>query len=404
MAALNQIFFGPPGTGKTYATVEATLQILDPNFLTANAENRTALKARFDEFAACGDVRFVTFHQSFSYEDFVEGLRADSGEDGQLRYSIVPGIFKTMCEPVRSTFRAFEIGHTFGTGYKVIRANQDVVEVMKPKGNHLEIGMGMLTGLANAVLAKKLTISDLRDQSWDEKLQNSTFDPFLVNGYKNFLPAMVEHMVGGQAGGLFDIDEVALKKPKPRVLIIDEINRGNVSRIFGELITLIEPSKRVGAQEALDVTLPYSKDRFSVPANLHIIGEHASEQRAFDIQLRIPHRVVEVVVQLFQGSGVPQPVCHMEAFKAFPHHLDEVIQADAQPLHIAVKFIAIHGRLVQRDVPGEAVHAQLFGDACCAALERVVVARTVFDTVQHAFRHNPAFYRARLRRMGGWRS
>ena len=103
------------GTGKTYATVEATLQILDPSFLTANAQNRTPLKARFDEFVACGDVRFVTFHQSFSYEDFVEGLRADSGKDGQLRYSIVPGIFKTLCEPVRATFRAFEIDHTFGT-------------------------------------------------------------------------------------------------------------------------------------------------------------------------------------------------------------------------------------------------------------------------------------------------
>ena len=81
--ALNQILFGPPGTGKTYETIDAALRILAPDALGLERFER---KARFDEFVAKGQIRVTTFHQSFSYEDFVEGLRAENGEDGQLRY------------------------------------------------------------------------------------------------------------------------------------------------------------------------------------------------------------------------------------------------------------------------------------------------------------------------------
>ncbi len=96
---LNQILYGPPGTGKTYATVDTTLAILDSVFLKEHRSDRIALKMRFDELAQEGRVRFVTFHQSFSYEDFVEGIRAETDEtNGQLRYEIVNGVFKNLCE------------------------------------------------------------------------------------------------------------------------------------------------------------------------------------------------------------------------------------------------------------------------------------------------------------------
>lgn len=94
---LNTILYGPPGTGKTYTTIDSALEILDPEFLANHKEDRMELKKRFDLLVSLGDVRFVTFHQSFSYEDFVEGLRVRNDEDGKLHYEVVDGVFKNIC-------------------------------------------------------------------------------------------------------------------------------------------------------------------------------------------------------------------------------------------------------------------------------------------------------------------
>jgi hypothetical protein len=166
----NKILYGPPGTGKTYHTINKSLEIIDPDFFDANKNSRAALKARFDALLN-EQILFVTFHQSYSYEEFVEGIRAET-KDGQISYTVKDGFFKSICKAAKG----------------------------KPNKNY--------------------------------------------------------------------------------VLIIDEINRGNISKIFGELITLIEESKREGKHEALSVTLPYSNETFSVPNNLYIIGTMNTADRS----------------------------------------------------------------------------------------------------------------------------
>lgn len=102
MVALNQILYGPPGTGKTYNTINKALSIVDPEYLSKYGLDRTKVKDRFDELVIKNRIGFVTFHQSFSYEDFVEGLKANS-DNGLLSYSVEPGVFKTFCDRASSS-------------------------------------------------------------------------------------------------------------------------------------------------------------------------------------------------------------------------------------------------------------------------------------------------------------
>lgn len=178
--ALNQILFGPPGTGKTYNTVTEALDVIEPGIVEYSRDGRGYLQDQFSELVKAQRIQFVTFHQSFSYEDFIEGIKAES-QDGVLHYRVVDGLFKQIC-------------------------------------------------------------------------QRAEADP-----------------------------------ENPYVLIIDEINRGNISRIFGELITLLEDSKRLGAEEELKVVLPYSKQPFGVPGNLYLIGTMNTADRSLaglDLALR----------------------------------------------------------------------------------------------------------------------
>jgi 5-methylcytosine-specific restriction protein B len=379
VASVNRILYGPPGTGKTYATVDAALEILDPAFLVAHVAERVVLKQRFDALAEAGLIHFVTFHQSFSYEDFVEGIRADVDDgdterkeaSGALKYRVEPGVFKQLCEAARSRTvaedgesidltgrRIWKLslgdanaeGHIYdeciangcallGFGadldFSGVASRSEIVERLRAAdelaqadgyaaralelfvrrmkvGDLVVISQGNLKFRAIGEIIGDYhridrdgadTYSQCRPVKWLRRYDPARPYAELVKG--RFSQMTIYELRAGaidrhRLTALLAPEPAGEHAPTPRVLIIDEINRGNVSRIFGELITLIEPGKRERAAEALSVTLPYSKERFSVPANVHLIGTMNTADRSLaglDVALRRRFEFVEMAPQ-----------------------------------------------------------------------------------------------------------
>lgn len=338
---LNQILYGPPGTGKTYRVVDRALAILDPDFLQAQP-TRAERKARYDELAAQGRVTFVTFHQSFGYEDFVEGIKPVM-KGNQLSYELEQGLFLRAVEaasggqlqaeasvispalnPTGQVWRIYIDGtapvsevrrrslergevRVGSWGASVRDFSDEPVEALSGQklsfrdgiriGDLLLLatgadqigGVGIVTSdyfFDNSETIFAGDYAHARKVNWlDTTLKVSAQD--ILN--RTFSSQAVQRVAGVTPAGVLErlhLNPTAQPQAKPptaHVLIIDEINRGNVAKIFGELITLLEPSKRSGAAEALTVKLPLSKRPLSVPQSLYVIGTMNTADRSLTL-------------------------------------------------------------------------------------------------------------------------
>lgn len=191
-------------------------------------------------------------------------------------------------------------GRTVGK-YQIESISDELITLRKPNGAELPMPRSIVDELCALVRSGDISIEDIKQKRVFDKV-DTLMERFLVNGYQNVLVPLVEDIV---SNGMSISNQASSDN---RVLIIDEINRGNISNIFGELITLIEPSKRAGGKEALSVKLPYSKELFSVPANLHIIGTMNTADKSLaqlDIALRRRFQFEEMMTDYELLATIP---------------------------------------------------------------------------------------------------
>ncbi|WP_348548547.1 AAA family ATPase [Psychrobacter sp. KFRI-CH2-11] len=381
----NQILYGPPGTGKTYSTTWRAVSLADPEWYFDLEEQdldpddqRNVVKERYDELVSEQRIAFTTFHQSFAYEDFVEGIRpiVVEGVDGSsnISYEVVDGIFKQLCTNARTTEQTgstqtvniegksiwkLSLGNTnisdeneifnecidnnyvlLGWGddidfsncnnrrevvlkieqshnisladdpnnYKATAVNtfKNVVSigdlVIISDGNHKFRAIAEITGDYEFLDTKeRYGFQQLRKVKWlriyspslpKERLFDKSLSQMTIYQLRNTT------INREKLKQLLTPEPTTNSRELPHLIIIDEINRGNISRIFGELITLLEPDKRKGGTDAREVILPYSKLPFSVPSNLYVLGTMNTADKSLaqlDLALRRRFDFIELL-------------------------------------------------------------------------------------------------------------
>ncbi|WP_327753081.1 hypothetical protein VVT58_11420 [Sphingobium sp. SJ10-10] len=327
----NLILYGPPGTGKTYSTAREAVRLCDGSVdFSETPEGRTALMARYRELELEKRIAFVTFHQAYDYENFVEGLRpADDAEEqgAGFRLKAYPGILREICalaEHARKKAEAGESGsaidlstcHFWKMGLGAIRQEEDVYEAALKDG-YIALGWGRAEDWSDdrfstveAIKSHWLSLNPESQEpsNWtqthrfrnDMAIGDIVIIPFGNSAFRavgqilgdyEFIPEAegyfahrrkvkwlmtsddplpLDAIIDGNftmrtvyeiprrrinipaLSRLLTADEEPREgqdnstKPDEFVLVIDEINRANISKVFGELITLLEPDKRLG--------------------------------------------------------------------------------------------------------------------------------------------------------------
>ena len=331
----NIVLHGAPGTGKTYDIPELAVRLCDPSFMS-KGRSREEIVKRYNQLKDDERLTFTTFHQSLDYEDWIEGLRPVVNETSQVTYEIEDGVFKRLCEAAeRSKLEGNQYGITSEsdvwkvslkrTGDNDVRKDcmeKDYIRIGWDEygddisdetdcGIRNDKGKQILNAYINEMKVGDIVMSCYSskeidaigvitgDYRYDESLPAyKRIRPvhWLIKGKRENIvernggKEMVESTVYRLKSIHVDDVKTILEKygvfieqkedDKPYVMVIDELNRGNVSKVFGELITLLEADKRKGSKNEESVKLPYSKKSFHVPDNVYLIATMNTADRS----------------------------------------------------------------------------------------------------------------------------
>lgn len=293
------ILQGASGCGKTYITTELAVYLCDGEVPSTREE----LKKRYKELQKEGRVEFTTFHQSLDYEEFVEGLKpdTDSLNDKEMRFVVKSGIFKRICQAASATTTS-NLKEAYNSFAEDVVNYDDIYKINMPNGSMFGV---TINGKGN------LSLYTGKDFKLNGTLTYENIEKFFYGADLGYWKCYFK--------GIIDVLKKDYKLAaenkdanKPYVLVIDEINRANVSKVLGELITLLEKNKRLGGEDEFTVTLPYSGENFGVPDNLYIIGTMNTADRSlgyidYAVRRRFAFMTIEaksdVIREFYNGNG-----------------------------------------------------------------------------------------------------